>query len=174
MWKISLVGHSQIPTQFNFPNTTIKIFRAPGAKAASFFEDSRMSGVLDWEHDLTILWLGSNDITSDTDPEVVFGHIKEICNAIEENCQSEVYVCQVEPRLRPRSLSHEKYKKIQCGINNRIKKRLSVRNIHFNNLQFVEELAGDGVHWSEAGRMRIEAKFRKVIKGFIGEDVSDE
>ena len=85
-----------------------------------------------------------------------------------------MYVCQVEPRLHPRGLSHQQYKKIQCGINNRIKKRLNVHNIHFNNMAFVEELDGDGVHWGEAGRMRVESKFRKVIKGFIGDDNADE
>ncbi len=68
----------------------------------------------------------------------------------------------------------EQYKKIHCGINNRIEKRLGARNIHFNNLSFVEELDGDGVHWNEAGRMRVESTFRKVIKRFIGEDESDE
>ena len=59
-------------------------------------------------------------------------------------------------------------------MNNRIKERLTTNNIHFNNLSFVEELGGDGVHWSEAGRVRVESKFKKVIKGFIGEDENDE
>ena len=92
------------------------------------------------------------------------------------DCQAVVYVCQVEPRLYPRELpvTHEQYKKIQGGINNRLKKRLHMKLIHFNNCQFVQELAGDAVHWSETGRTRVEFKFEKAIKGFIGEDGSDE
>ena len=174
MWKIALVGHSQIPQRFSFPGAQVRIFRAPGGKASAFFDDSRLNEILNWEQDLTIVWIGSNDVTSNTDPDMIFDHIKGICYAIKDNCQYVVYACQIEPRLHPRGLSPQQYKKIQSGINNRIKKRLGLRNIHFNNIQFVEELHGDGVHWSEAGPMRVESKFRKVIKRFIGEDDSDE
>lgn len=174
MCKIALVGHCHIPRCFHFPDAQVEIFCFPAAKATSFLKDPRMSKVLNWEHDLTITWIGRNDITSNTNPEVVFNHIKEICHAFEVNCQSVVYVCQVKLRLSPRNISSDQYRKIQCGINNKIKKKLKVQNINFNNLQFVEELAEDGVHWSEDGLMRTEAKFRKVIKGFIGEDNFDE
>ena len=54
-----------------------------------------------------------------------------------------------------------------------LRKKLKTPNIHFNNLSFVEELGGDGGHWSYAGRERVESKFKKVIKGFIGEDETD-
>ena len=174
MWKISLVGHSQIPKHFEFPNTEIKIFRAPGAKAYNFFSDTRMNKVLEWEHDLTILWIGSNDIDNNANPLEIFNHIKEICHEIKNNCQSIVYVCQIEPRLSPRNISAENYKKIQGGINNRIKKSLKTPNIHFNNISFTEALNSDGVHWNEAGRMRVESKFKKVIKGYIGDDEASE
>ena len=172
--KVALVGHSQIPRRLNIPNVEVNIFRAPGAKASTFFDNFRLNEVLKWEHDLTILWIGSNDIGSHTEPETVFNFIKEIYQAIQENCKSVVYVCKIEPRLHPRNCPTDRYKKIQCGINNRIKKRIKSPNIHFNNLSFVEELGGDGVHWSEAGRERVESKFKKVIKGFIGEDETDE
>lgn len=64
MWKISLVGHSQVPKELNFPNAEIRIFRAPGGKAQFFHENELMNRVLNWEHDLSIVWLGSNDVTS--------------------------------------------------------------------------------------------------------------
>ena len=169
MWKVALVGHSQIPPVFDFPNVEVKIFRAPGGRACNFPEDARMNKVLEWEHDLTILWIGSNDVNVNTTPEIIFNDIKSICFEIQVSCQSVVYICQVEPRVRTRNISADQYKKYQTGINNRIK-RSKIPNIHFNNLRFVEELSGDGVHWGEAGRVRVEAKFRKVVKLFIGED----
>ena len=170
MWNISFVGHSQIPKHFSFPNTEVKIFRAPGATASTFFENPCLNKVLEWEHDLTILWLGSNDINNHTASETIFNYIRDIYHEIQVNCQSVVYICQVEPRIKPRHVSAEHYKKIQGGINNRIKRKLNTPNIHFNNLRFVEELDGDGVHWRTAGRERVESKFKQVIKGFIGED----
>ena len=171
MWKISFVGHSQIPKHFSFPNTQVKIFRAPGATARTFFEKSSLNKVLEWDHDLTILWLGSNDINDHTSPETIFNDIQNIIHEIKVNCHSVVYICQVEPRIKPRHISPEHYKQIQGGINKRIKKRLNTPNIHFNNLRFVEELRDDGVHWNTAGRARVESKFKQVIKGFIGEDI---
>ncbi len=81
-----------------------------------------------------------------------------------------MYICQVEPRIRARNIPTEIYKKIQCGINNRLKRSLKTPIIHFNNVSFVEEVSGDGVHWSGADRVRVESKFKKVIKGFIRED----
>ncbi len=86
------------------------------------------------------------------------------------NCQSVVYICQVGPRVRARNIPADIYKNIQCGINNRIKRSLKTPKIHFNNVSFVEELSGDEVRWSGAGRVRVESKFEKVIKGFIEED----
>ncbi len=168
MWKIAFVGHSQIPISFEFPNTEIRIFRAPGGKASNYFQDSRMNQILQWEHDLTILWIGSNDINGDANPVEIYNDIKEIYQEIETNCQSVVYICQVEPRTQARDIPADIYKRIQYGINNRIKRSLKTPNIHFNNVSFVEELSDDGVHWSGTGRVRVESKFKKVIKEFIG------
>ncbi len=88
MWKIAFVGHSHLPIRFNFPETEFDIFPSPGARAYQFFEGTQMSGVLSWHHDLTIVWIGSNDITSSTHPAVVFNHIAGICRATGDNCQS--------------------------------------------------------------------------------------
>ena len=53
-------------------------------------------------------------------------------------------------------------------MNNRIKERLTTNNIHFNNLSFVEELGGDAVHWSEAGRESKSQSLRKSSKDSLG------
>ncbi len=105
MWKISIVGHSQVPKELHFPNTEIRIFRAPGGKAQFFQENELMNKILDWKLDLCIVWLGSNDITSNADPKEMFNFIKEICHTTEGDCHAEVYVCQIEPRRNPRELS---------------------------------------------------------------------
>ena len=43
--KISLVGHSQLPSYLDVTDWDF-LFRGPGGKAYNFFYDSRMSGVL--------------------------------------------------------------------------------------------------------------------------------
>lgn len=166
MLKVALVGHSQIPRNLEIPNVQIKIFRGPGAKARTFFEDNRVNKILEWEHDLTILWIGSNDIEQTTNPARIFCDIKNIIKEITAKCQSLVYICQVEPRTNPRNITEDQYKKFQVGINNRIKRALKTPNIHFNNQQFVQELSEDGTHWDERGRAHVLSKFRRVIENF--------
>ncbi len=128
-----------------------------------------MNAVLNWKHGLSILWLGSNDITSDTDPDGLLDQILEICHAIEKDCQATVYVCQVEPRLYPTEtpVTHEQYKNIQGGINDRLKRRLINKTINFHTCSFLQELAPDGVHWRErereTGKNRARSKLRKRI-----------
>ncbi len=165
MLKVALVGHSQIPRHLEVTNVQIRIFRAPGAKARTFFEDDRLNRVLEWEHDLTILWIGSNDIETSTNPARIFSDVKNIIKEITAKCQSLVHVCQIEPRTNPKGMSVEKYKKFQVGINNRVKRALKTPNIHFNNIQFVQELSEDGVHWNERGQAQVISKIKRVIEG---------
>ena len=84
MWKVSLVGHSQLPPQLSVPDTEINIYRAPGGKATTFFSDERLNDVLTWTHDLCILWLGSNDIREDSEPQEIVNDLVEVVESIEE------------------------------------------------------------------------------------------
>ncbi len=50
---------------------------------------------------------------------------------------------------------------------------LETLNIYVN-VNFVEELGGGGVYWSETGGGRIKSKFEEAIERFIGKDEDDE
>ncbi len=95
-----------------------------------------MNQVLEWEHDLTILWIGSNDINADANPVETYNDIKEIYQEIETNCQSVEHIYQVKPRTQARDIAAVIYKRIQYGVNNRIERSLKTPNIHFNNIKF--------------------------------------
>ena len=169
MFKVSLVGHSQIPYSLNVHNSEIRIFRAPGGRASSFFSDERLNRVLSWKHDLCLLWLGSNDIADGIDPSLLTNTIREITRTIERDCEAVVCICLIEPRLYSgvRPISAENYKKVQHSINNRIKRCMRNQVIHFNSNFYVESLSSDGVHWSSAGRSKVEDKLITVIKGHM-------
>lgn len=53
--KVALVGHSLIPKELEVPNAEVRVFRSPGAHVETFREDSRLSAVLSWKHDITLL-----------------------------------------------------------------------------------------------------------------------
>ena len=172
MWKVSLVGHSQIPSHLSAPDTEIRIFRAPGSRAATFFSDDRLNEVLNWTHDLCILWLGSNDIKPSSTPQGIVDDLAQVVDSIEESCGAIVKVCLVEPRFYEEGdrMPSDQYKRIQEAVNRRLKRKLSNGFVQFNSNSWVTQLADDGVHWDEEGKQRIKRKFRRVIKTFIDSD----
>lgn len=180
MTRVAVVGHSQVPSFLDVEEVELKIFRAPGGRADGFYSDSRLNTVLEWEHDYCLLWLGSNDIESDTIPEEVVKDILEIVNSIEDNCGSTVYPVQVEPRFYSDDypVSHDWYKKVQRAINRKLKRRLKGKCfIHFNTAYWVEHLAADGVHWDSEGkecvRDRLEGFIRRIVDDEVGSSESE-
>ena len=169
MWKVSLVGHSQVPQDLSVPGTEIRIFRGTGGKASDFYTDSRMNGVLEWQHDLCILWLGSNDINKNSNPQEIANNIIQIVEQIEKDCQAVVRVCLVEPRFYPNEeyMTDEDYRKVQSSVNRKLQRRLANEFIHFNSSSWVEELSGDGVHWNDTGKFKVTNKLRRAIKHFM-------
>ena len=167
MFKVSLVGHSQLPTFLQVEQTEIRIFRAPGSRASTFFNDQRLNQVLQWKHDHCILWLGSNDIVEGMSPGELFHNIKEITRAIENECGAVVQICLIEPRIYPNSpnapITSENYKKVMHSINKRIKRSMRHTTINFNTISYVQELARDGVHFREGGKERIKEKLTAAI-----------
>ena len=165
MLQVSCVGHSQLPHNLSVPETEIKIFRAPGGRADNLFSDHRLNDVLDWEHDFCILWLGSNDIEVDTDPNELFEEIKEVYETIANDCGAVVHVCLIEPRFYPGAspIDSDGYRKIQNSVNKKIKRKLTTRTTHFTASNFVEALSGDGVHWNAEGKEMVRDKLESVI-----------
>lgn len=164
---VSLVGHSQLPWNLTIPEWDVRVFRAPGGKAESFFNDFRMSSVLEWTHDTCLLWLGSNDITEDTVVKELYEDISEVVYAIEDNCEADVIITLVEPRFYPDEtpVSHETYAKIQKGVNRRLKRSLSDREfINFNSSYWVNYLDSDGVHFDYEGKRKVKKKLIRNLK----------
>ena len=115
MFKVALVGHSQMPRSLRVDNAEVKVFRAPGGKLANFHRDSRLNQVLSWPHNLTYLWLGSNDINPESNIGDLINQTKAIASEIEERCGSQVIIVEIEHRQYPPHrlvIEQEAYKKI--------------------------------------------------------------
>lgn len=160
MFKVAVVGHSQVPRSFDaVANTEVRLYRAPGARARNFFEDNRLNQVLEWKHDLTIVWIGSNDINPNTQPRELTDLILNIGKVIEQNCCSKVIVVEIENRLyqsRHPIISSERYKKIKRSVNTLLLRSKQFLCINFNNLMFT--LGRDGVHFETSAKTLIKQK----------------
>lgn len=177
MARVAIVGHSQVPKYLYVPGVDLRIFRAPGGRAYNFFSDSRLNPVLEWQNDITLLWLGSNDIDQDTQSQSLVTNIIEIVEAIEDSCDSTVYPIQIEPRSYPDEyiVSNDSYKKVQRAVNRKLKRCLKGKCfIHFNTAFYVEHLAADGVHWDEEGKQHVRDRLEYYIESIVNENVKSD
>lgn len=170
MFKVALVGHSQIPVGFQSsePNVEVRLFRAPGALVDGFNNNRRLTSVLQWPHDLTILWLGSNDIRDSTDPSELAGRILTIARTIEDHCQSRVIVSEVEKRVyppnHPHFFSNERYLRVRRSVNRNLLRTRQFLIINFNSVRFV--LAHDGIHFRAHSQNNIRDKLNYLIRTY--------
>ena len=162
-----------MPEELSMNNVEIQIYRAPGGRADNFFDDERLNDVLNWEHDLCLLWLGSNDIDNETRPRDIANNIIEVIESIEENCQAVVWICLVEPRFYTDGfMTEEDYRKVQRKIN-KILKEQGNQVLHFNSASWTDYLASDGVHWDEEGQEKVRRKLKRTIRHFMEDSDSD-
>lgn len=177
MSRVALVGHSQLPAQLEDVTWELFVFRAPGGKVHSFFEDDRMCEVLNEKYDVVLLWLGSNDITTHTSAKDLADEIINIVYTLEEHCEAEVVMVLLEPRFCPSEypVEHHKYRKIQNGVNKQLKKVLQGYTfLRFNSAFWEFNLASDGVHFNEEAKKLIKKKIEGVINQKLAGEASEE
>ena len=156
MFKVAIVGHSQVPSHLDILPSPIdvQIFMSPGATARSFFNNEHLTAVFNGRYDMVILWLGSNDIH----PRCKVKDIKSIVEQLEIRCIPRVKICLVEPRLteirwRPR-VEQEANNKVAKGMSNKLQKR-ALRGkgfISFDVKAIWYSLRSDGVHFDREDR----------------------
>ena len=177
MLRVALVGHSQLPYDLEVEGADIEIFRSPGARAYSFYEDEILNEVLNWSGDLAIIWLGSNDIYNGTHVSEVVDNITNIKESIEEECGAEVVIILVEPRCYndDHPVSETKYRKLQKGINRKLERELpDTEFIQFNTSTYQQELSSDGVHFSDYGKELIRDRIITCIEEHLPEGSSED
>ena len=165
MFKVAIVGHSQVPRSLSVENAEVRIFRAPGGKLENFHRDTRLNQVLSWPHNLTYLWLGSNDVHPDVRIIDLIDQNKAIASEIEEKCGSRVIIVELERRVYPPHrpvIERTRYKQITRSVNRALLRCKKFFTITFNAQSFV--LASDGVHFEPQSRRVIENRFVENIK----------
>ena len=163
------MGHSQIPRHLEVAeDIRLRIYRSPGARAASFLENPDLISVLNHRWDLVILWLGSNDVREYSSPRTLASDIKKIVVKLEDYSRARVVVCLLEPRRidqRDRRVCQDTYDRVARAVNRNLPRRtLKGRNfLHFSARPFIEDLGRDGVHFNSSGRAWIRRKFESCI-----------
>lgn len=170
-FRVAIVGHSQVPTEIeHLPSAVeLSIFRAPGAKAKSFFANERLMTVFNRRYDLVILWLGSNDIEPQCRPRTIIEDLKRIVDQLLTTCTPKVKICQIEPRITHTrwrtTVEQQTYNRIAKAVNRRMYDGLlrDQEFISFGARPFRYNLRADGVHFNRAGQERVKSKLRGAI-----------
>ena len=166
--RVVIVGHSQLPRNLdhNLDDVEVKIFRAPGARASRFNTITKLKNVLEYSHDVTILWIGSNDIDQETQPRQLAETIIQVAETIEERCGSRVTLVEVECREYPRGstvISNEGYRRVKRSVNRALSRSRFTR-INFGAIKYT--LATDGVHFETSAKEEINKELVNHIKNF--------
>ena len=160
---ISIVGHSLVPRSVGgVTGSEIRIFRSPGAKVSRFESDPTLASVLDWSHDLTILFLGGNDINDDCIPSEIARDLQHVIELIHNRCNSSIALILIEKRNpTPNNrfnVTAASYNRIASNINNRLKRSYKnkpyVRFLSVGAKPFQQRLP-DGVHFDDDTRVHL-------------------
>ena len=173
--RIAVVGHSLVPRDLGLiPGAQVKIFRSPGARVTDFEARHELNSVLNWPHDLTILFLGGNDIHDGCVPSAITNNISSLIEQIHHYCDSQVAYILIEHRNPPQgnrfNVSAEQYNRVCNSINKRLKKKHKNKPyICFLSIGAKPYQSGvtDGVHFNEETRFHLVRKLRNTIMRFI-------
>lgn len=172
---VAIVGHSLVPRDIGVvQGAQVRIFRSPGARASYFGTNHILSSVLSWPHDLTILFIGGNDIHDECVPSAITDNICSVIEQIHQHCNSRIACVLVEHRNPPQgnrfNVSADQYKRIANSINNRLKRKYKSKNyICFLSIGAKPYQNGvtDGVHHNQESKRHLIQKFRNTIKRFV-------
>lgn len=172
--RVAVVGHSLVPRDLGYiRGAEIKIFRSPGARVSNF-ENGTLSEVLRWPHDLSILFLGGNDIYDGCVPSRIARDIKRMIELVHEHCGSQIAFVLLEHRNPPTrnrfNVSADQYNRVANNINNRLKRKYKNKSyIRFLSVGAKPFQRGvtDGVHFDAETKAHLKQKLRNTIVRFI-------
>ena len=166
MFRVAIVGHSQIPHNVgdHIEGAVVDFYRKPGGKVAEWSNTPELNSVLDHSYNLVFLWLGSNDIKGSIDIGVLTTAILNIAAQIQRCCGAFVWIVEPERRTsvsRAPGLTELEYKRIVRGIKRRLSRQNSFQLMWMTQGKF--PLGFDGVHASAEGKTQLRSRLRAII-----------
>ena len=99
VYKVALVGHSQLPYIEDYDDVEFEQFKIGGAKIKTFTEDSNYGRICSDEWDCVILFLGGNDLCEHHDAGQM---VTDLMTFVGEIRAQKIFVTEVEKRTYSR------------------------------------------------------------------------
>ena len=171
MFKVALVGHSQVPSTFEAPEgAEVRIFRRGGL--IRHFNQAPLANVYEYNPDLIILFLGSNDVLDFANNWLLLVKgLRDILHDLTSVCPR-VWVVTIERRKFTSDHLSLLYESCRKKINRKLRKQIRNMNVRMVNITatwFLNNLGPDGVHFNAQAKQEIKSKFRAVIHRCMAE-----
>ena len=175
MYRVSLIGHSNVPRDgIEAFGCEVRVYRSLGARAALFGENPVLQPVLGWQHELAILFLGSNDITPEVEAYEITDNIKAIVRQLEQ-CATKVALVLIEPRKivnpPPGKVDQGTYDRVSRSVNRKLQRDLrGCEFLRYDAPYYKNHLKPDGVHWNREGKWKVKRDLIRYLNRKFDED----
>ena len=158
VFRVALVGHSQVPTGYDYPvegeEVRVYYYRLPGAKLDDVKNHASFRTFWETTFDLTIVFIGGNDITVDVNPRFVADKYKQLLQRINGKDHASI-ATTIEHRvispINRFALTQAIYNTKSRSINRHLVRYFGHVSQEFLSLSrgiFTGERARDGIHFS--------------------------
>ena len=169
MYRVALVGHSNLPVFPSWGDVQVEVFKERGAYLTDLTDRRRFGGALFTTHwDCVVLFLGGNDIAVERNQDSLYYRHLEAFQALHTN---KLIVTDLEPRQYNRAnqirfgITTREYQAIANIVNKKLKRyarrTANVELIHIPPAYLEDSV--DGIHLSDEGQGHLIRKYKKVI-----------
>ena len=176
MYRVALVGHSNLPEIPIWGGVRVELFKERGAELLDLVQRRRFSGALYATHwDCVVLFLGGNDLARCRSPYVMYWRFSD---AFDVHDYDRLMVTDLEPHLYNRELAlrhgitTEQYTPLANVIDKKLRRRArrdrqTIQLIHVPSGYMVG--SREGIHLSPSGEQKLIEKYKKVINAYRSE-----
>ena len=166
VFKVALVGHSQLPYIEDYDDVEFEQFKKGGARIEDFTKGSNYERICSDEWDCVILFLGGNDLCDHHDASQM---VTELMNFVDDIRAPLKLVTEIEKRTYSRRLgeqhniTNEQYRRLAACANNKLKHRKNsgaFQLIHTPS-SYNNNTRDGGIHFGEIAE-------RSLITRYVG------
>ena len=169
VYKVALVGHSQLPHIDDFDDLEFEQFKIGGARIESFTKGSDYERICSDEWDCVILFLGGNDLSDHYDASTM---VNDLMGFVDDIRAPLKLVTEIEPRTYSKrfadqhKITTEQYKGLAKCANNKLKNLKKSRGFQLiHTPSSYNNNSRDGIHIGEIGvRSLIERYLARISR----------
>ena len=166
VYKVALVGHSQLPYIEDYDDVEFERFKRGGARIETFTKGNDFSRICSDEWDCVIIFLGGNDLCDHHDASLM---VRDLLDFVSKIQAQTIFVTEVEKRFYKRNLeiqyntTTQQYTGLANTANHQLRRRAKAKTFRLIHLPSSYNLNSrdGGIHFGDLA-------VRSLISKYIG------